>query len=248
MLQLFSPSRRLNVHPSLLPAYRGPAPIQRALMDGQTEVGVSVIEMMEKSKGIDAGEIWAMKQLTIPKLSYCVPLRAELAKLGGIELVSVLRAMMAGTAKSIPQATESHSPRAQLITAADAVIDFDKMSAMEIVARYRAISHQKPIYTYLPSGITLQIHEPEIFYPTDSSLSDLEHPGWTIYSRPMNALIVRCAGDTFLRVPKLKQQDRNLVDARGWWNGVRPEYRARANGNAGPVSLGIQQGSSRTPV
>ena len=63
LLELFSPGRRLNVHPSLLPMYRGAAPIQRTIMDGQQETGVCVIEMMEKKKGIDAGEIWGCRRM-----------------------------------------------------------------------------------------------------------------------------------------------------------------------------------------
>ena len=58
LLNLFLPTRRLNVHPSLLPAYRGAAPIQHALIDGQRETGVCVIEMTERKKGIDSGAIW----------------------------------------------------------------------------------------------------------------------------------------------------------------------------------------------
>ena len=65
---MFAPARCLNVHPSLLPAYRGPAPIQHALLDGQSETGVCVIEMMERKKGIDAGEIWGMRRLVSSRL------------------------------------------------------------------------------------------------------------------------------------------------------------------------------------
>lgn len=71
LLELFLPGRRLNVHPSLLPMYRGPAPIQRALLDGQKETGVCVIEMMEKKKGIDAGEIWGRRHMVRPSLLVC---------------------------------------------------------------------------------------------------------------------------------------------------------------------------------
>jgi methionyl-tRNA formyltransferase len=63
MLSQFRKSQRLNVHPSLLPAYRGPAPIQHALMRGEKEVGVCVIGMLPVKKkgtsgGIDAGDVW----------------------------------------------------------------------------------------------------------------------------------------------------------------------------------------------
>ena len=58
-LELFSPGRRLNVHPSLLPHYRGPAPIQHALLNGEKETGVCVIEMLKMKDGaVDSGDIW----------------------------------------------------------------------------------------------------------------------------------------------------------------------------------------------
>ena len=49
--------------------YRGPAPIQHALLDGQKETGVCVIEMMEKKKGIDAGEIWGRRHMV--SVAFC---------------------------------------------------------------------------------------------------------------------------------------------------------------------------------
>ena len=57
-LHLFSPSRRLNVHPSL---YRGSAPIQHTITDCQEETGVAISEMREKRYGADVGDIWAQK-------------------------------------------------------------------------------------------------------------------------------------------------------------------------------------------
>ena len=70
MLDNFKPSRRLNVHPSLLPAYRGAAPIQHTILNDEKETGVCVIEMMERKKGIDAGNIWGMARVVGP-----IPLR-----------------------------------------------------------------------------------------------------------------------------------------------------------------------------
>ena len=62
-LELFSPGRRLNVHPSLLPHYRGPAPIQHALLNGEKETGVCVIEMLKMKAGpVDSGDIWGSEK------------------------------------------------------------------------------------------------------------------------------------------------------------------------------------------
>ena len=117
ILELFPPNQRLNVHPSILPAYRGAAPIQHAIMNGERKTGVCVIQMLEKAKGIDAGRIWASQhtvsfsfsmKLRLIYLCYCYlgkpipederfgPLRDGLARQGGRLLVSVLRDMLAG--------------------------------------------------------------------------------------------------------------------------------------------------------
>jgi len=69
ILELFPPNQRLNVHPSILPAYRGAAPIQRAIMNGERMTGVCIIQMLAKEKGIDAGRIWA-KEYTVSVIAY----------------------------------------------------------------------------------------------------------------------------------------------------------------------------------
>ena len=85
---MFAPSRRLNVHPSLLPAYRGPAPIQRTIMDGQKETGVCIIEMTEAKKGIDSGEIWGAWRTMVRAAWYslCWCARADLSGLWDVGL------------------------------------------------------------------------------------------------------------------------------------------------------------------
>lgn len=55
--------RRLNVHPSLLPAYRGPAPIQHAILNDEKVSGVCILEMLKKKEGIDAGSVWGSTKM-----------------------------------------------------------------------------------------------------------------------------------------------------------------------------------------
>ena len=73
LLHLFPVTRRLNVHPSLIPLYRGPAPIQHAIADGREETGVSVLEMKEKKYGADGGEVWASKTV----VSYLITMKRK---------------------------------------------------------------------------------------------------------------------------------------------------------------------------
>ena len=68
ILHLFPVSRRLNVHPSLVPKYRGPAPIQHAIAEGAEETGVCILEMKEKKLGADIGEVWARKVLVSQRI------------------------------------------------------------------------------------------------------------------------------------------------------------------------------------
>lgn len=69
-LERFSPGRRLNVHPSLLPHYRGPAPIQHVLLNGEKESGVCVIEMLKIKAGpVDSGDIWGCDKTVRAKSS-----------------------------------------------------------------------------------------------------------------------------------------------------------------------------------
>ncbi|KAL6301972.1 Formyltransferase [Sparassis latifolia] len=223
LLYQFLPSRRLNVHPSLLPAYRGAAPIQHALIEGRKETGVCVIQMTEFKKGIDSGDIWGSKRLPIPDNIAFPELRDRLALEGGKLLVSVLRDMMAGKANSIPQPFDPAAPRAPLIKAEDTVINFKTMPAEDIVRCYRGISHQKPIMAYLKTNRTLQLHSPTSLAEWPSRLRGyLPEPGTATFHPPSKNLLIRCASDTLLSVPQVKQQDRSLISAKEWWNGVRP--------------------------
>ncbi|KAI0367676.1 Formyltransferase [Pilatotrama ljubarskyi] len=235
LLDLFLPERRLNVHPSLLPYYRGAAPIQHALIDGQRETGVCVIEMTERKKGIDSGAIWNSRKLTIPEGASFPTLRDSLADVGGQLLVSTLRDMLAGKDTRLPQPDDPSAPRAPLITMQDSCVDFRKMTAEDITRRHRAISHQKPLTTFLKSQSTLQLHEPSVLTDVPASIKGvLPAEGAAIFHPRSSTLIVRCAGNTYLSVPMVRQQDRHLLKAKEWWNGVKPEMRL-VEGPEGPV-------------
>ncbi|KAK7047279.1 Methionyl-tRNA formyltransferase [Paramarasmius palmivorus] len=91
---MFHPDRRLNVHPSLLPQYRGAAPIQHTILNGDKETGVCIIDMLKRSEGIDAGPIWAMDRMDVPEGSTFPSLMSSLAASGGQLLVTVLRDML----------------------------------------------------------------------------------------------------------------------------------------------------------
>ncbi|KAG5336919.1 hypothetical protein C0989_011517 [Termitomyces sp. Mn162] len=219
MLDNFAPNRRLNIHPSLLPAYRGPAPIQHAILNAEKETGVSVIEMLKWKEGIDAGDIWGASRVPLHEHAMFPDVRDTLAYVGGRLLVSVLRRMRAGTATSQPQPLLKRAPHAPVITAIDSCVNFSTMSAESIVRRHRAISHQRPIITCLSTNKIVQLHAPYVLNTPSESLSNV--PGHATFQNFTRALDIRCSDGSVLRVPLLKQQDKALMEAKDWWNGTK---------------------------
>ncbi|KAG6902154.1 hypothetical protein C0995_003628 [Termitomyces sp. Mi166 len=219
MLDNFLPNRRLNVHPSLLPAYRGPAPIQHAILNDEKETGVSVIEMTKWKDGIDAGGIWGTARVPLYENVMFPELRDTLGYVGGRLLVSVLRDMLRGKMTPEPQAPLESAPHAPLITALDSCVNFSTMSAEAVVRRHRAISHQRSIVTCLPTFKTVQLHAPRILDTPPRYLSDI--PGTATFDKSTRSLVIRCSDGSVLSVPLIRQQDKTLMEAKDWWNGAK---------------------------
>ncbi|KAF9528608.1 formyl transferase [Crepidotus variabilis] len=240
-LGLFQPGRRLNVHPSLLPKYRGPAPIQHAILNNDKETGVCVIEMTKKSDGIDAGELWGMEHISMPTFPEFSVLREELANRGGRLLVSTLRSMISGNAASTSQVTSGDCVPAPLIKSNHALLDFSKMNANEIHCLWRAVSHQKPLTTSyrLPSSFqaskisttdatserrwhSVQFTQLELVPnpPGRTQLPLHNSPGSYAFSKPTHSLYVRCSDESIIAIKRLKPAGGKEMDAQAFWNGV----------------------------
>ncbi|KAF9559460.1 Formyltransferase [Agrocybe pediades] len=220
MLNSFQPSRRLNVHPSLLPAYRGPAPIQHTILNNEKETGVCVIEMLKKSEGIDAGSLWACEKMPVPGNATFSSLRDDLATAGGKLLVSVLRDALSGKAVAQAQSSADKVPAAPLITAEDAAVNFNTMTASDIFRRFRAISHQKPLTTCSPDGKPLHLRELTVLDPSLPSAAALpQEPGSVTLTNKV--LTIRCADSTVLGVSVVKPEGKSDRNAHEFWNGLR---------------------------
>ncbi|KAH9036201.1 formyl transferase, partial [Lactarius pseudohatsudake] len=205
--------------------YRGPAPIQRAILNGERDTAVCVIEMKRRG-GIDAGDILGR---TIPSGTAFGPLRDTLAQEGGELLVSVLRSMLSGTETRAPQSPLAPTtPHAPFITPADSQPDFAQETAEHVVRRHLALAHHKPLTTFLPSAMrTVQIHDPAVFPPGAGDLQTMvgSLPGSAKYHRALRSVLVRCAQGTVLRVPMLKSEFRSLMPASSWWDGVQQHWK-----------------------
>lgn len=124
-----------NVHASLLPRWRGAAPIQRSLMAGDSVTGVQVMRM---SLGLDEGAILATETVRIGPLDTAGTLHDRLAEAGARLLPPTLAAIAAGTAVEVPQAAEGVT-YAKKIRPAEARIDWTR-SATELDLHIRGLS------------------------------------------------------------------------------------------------------------
>ena len=124
----------LNIHGSLLPAYRGAAPIQWAVLDGRATTGVSIMQLDE---GMDTGPVYATREVAIGLDETAGELFARLAPLGAAALLEVLDGLVAGTAVARPQPAEGAS-HARMLTKADGAVAFDRPAAA-VAAHVRGV-------------------------------------------------------------------------------------------------------------
>lgn len=115
----------LNVHGSLLPRWRGAAPIHRAVEAGDGVTGVAIMQM---ERGLDTGAVWSMEAIAIGETETSGELHDRLATLGADLLVRTLPDVLGRTRAPIPQAT-SRATYAHKLTAADRCVDFASSGA-----------------------------------------------------------------------------------------------------------------------
>jgi len=133
----------VNVHASLLPRYRGPAPIQWAIINGESETGVTTMLM---DAGLDTGEILLTSKTAIDPADTAGSLHDRLALMGGDLLKQTIAAMKAGTLRPIPQkhAEASHAP---LLKKSDGRIDWSE-PAVVIERKIRGLNPWPLAHTY----------------------------------------------------------------------------------------------------
>jgi methionyl-tRNA formyltransferase len=126
----------INLHASLLPAYRGAAPINWAIVDGNAKTGVSVIALASR---MDAGLVYATRETEIGSEELAGELHDRLSLLGVDPVLETLAAHANGTARGTPQ-DESRATKARKLRRADGTVDPRAASADEIRCRVHGLS------------------------------------------------------------------------------------------------------------
>jgi methionyl-tRNA formyltransferase len=134
----------LNIHPSLLPKYRGAAPIQWAIANGETGTGVTIMKM---DAGLDTGGILTQRRTPIRPVDDSATLHDRLARLGAELLAQTIPDYVAGKIQPTPQPAEgaSHAPK---IKKEDGRIDWNQ-PARTILNRLRAFTPWPGAFTFL---------------------------------------------------------------------------------------------------
>ncbi|MBI4597012.1 MAG: methionyl-tRNA formyltransferase [Candidatus Omnitrophica bacterium] len=125
----------LGVHPSLLPAYRGAAPVARAILQGETTTGVTIFRLTER---LDAGAIIRQRSVPIEREEPADRLTERLAHVGAAELVQAIGELAKGQASETPQ-SDAEATFAPKLTKADGWIDWAQPAHL-IVRRIRAVN------------------------------------------------------------------------------------------------------------
>lgn len=118
------PKGIINIHPSLLPRYRGPIPIEQAILDGAAATGVSIMAL---SAAMDAGPVFAQREVPLTGRESKAELAAKLGGIGAELLLEVLPAVLEGTASPKPQNNEE-ATYCSLLTPQSGLIDWQKPS------------------------------------------------------------------------------------------------------------------------
>lgn len=204
----------LNVHPSLLPKYRGSSPIQYAILNGDKETGVTIMLLNDE---MDKGDILSQQKCLIDNQNY-QELSLKLSDIGGDLLIKTIPNWISGKIKAIKQ-KESEAVYTKIIDKYDGKIDW-KQSADYIVRQIKAFNPWPGSYTFFDSPKTgketlFKIHEADILEQTKNG--PFGPPG-KIYMAPNNNLAIQ-TGKDFLLVKKIQLEGKNPVTTKDYLSG-----------------------------
>jgi len=172
----------INLHPSLLPRWRGAAPIERAIMSGDTETGVCVMQM---DSGVDTGPLLAIKRLHLDDTMTGDCLRTALASLGINALCHAIKHI--DTLEAAPQESDG-ALYAEKLTDKDQVINWSRSS--RIVARQiHALNSAAPAISCMPTGDdALRVR----FLKAEYTLGEAVAPPGTVLEAPAGQIEIAC--------------------------------------------------------
>jgi methionyl-tRNA formyltransferase len=198
----------INLHASLLPKYRGAAPIQWAIANGETKTGLTTMRI---DAGMDTGGIVLQREVEIGPAEIAQELSPRLGQLGAPLMAETLLGLASGKLQPVPQ-DNSKATLAPMLKREDGKIDWSR-TAKEIFNRMRGFTPWPGIYTTF-RGQHCQIVGLPKFGERDAS-----PPGTLLWKRP--ELLVACGEGTLFGVTSVRIEGRKMVSAQEFVNGAR---------------------------
>lgn len=198
----------LNIHASLLPKYRGAAPIQQAVINGDKEAGVTIMKM---GTGLDTGDMISRASVLLAEDETGGSLFDRLSELGAELLIETLPSVFDRTAVYEPQPEESPTPYAGMITKQMGLLDFQK-DAETLECLIRGLNPWPSAYTYL-NGKTLKIWKAAV----EKSGSEPKEPG-TVIKADKDGVHVACGKD-ILVLQEVQLEGKKRMDAAAFLRG-----------------------------
>lgn len=198
----------LNIHGSLLPKYRGASPIQSALMNGEKETGVTIIQM---DQGMDTGDIIAIEKINIESDETSNMLHDRLAKVGAELLSKALPIYIQGKITKTPQ-NHTNATYTKIFTKEDGLIDWSK-HAQIIYDKFRACTPWPGVFTFL-DGKRFKIIEMKI---EENKIKNAEHG--TIFFKDSQKILVSCGEATLLELLNVQIEGKKAMTSNSFING-----------------------------
>ena len=188
-----APRGCLNIHASLLPRWRGAAPIHRAIEAGDEETGITIMQM---EQGLDTGPMLDVTSMTIEPDDTTASLHDRLAASGGAMIVATLHRLAAGTLHATPQ-PEVGVTYASKISKLEAALDFSR-SAESLSKKVRAFN-PAPGTSLTIDGVTYKVWQADCIAATTAGA-----PGEVLAADDVYGLVIAC-GDGALRLRELQK-------------------------------------------
>lgn len=196
----------INLHFSLLPAWRGAAPVQRALIAGDTVLGASVFQLVP---ALDAGDVFATAEVDVPSDATADRALELLAAAGAPLTASVVASIAAGTATAIPQ--EGEATVAPKLAFDDGRLDF-ALPVEQVFARFRGVTPEPGAHT------TLDGARVKILSAAPAVDADPLAPGALVGAR--SGILIGTATSP-LEVTRVQPAGKAAMNAADWWRGLR---------------------------
>ncbi len=203
--------KTVNLHPSILPKYRGPAPIQAALLNDDKTTGTTLMLIDEK---MDHGDIISKSQITISKSDNYITLSKKLAELSAELLINSLPDYISGRIKPQPQDHERAS-YTKIIRKEDGLVTSDK-TAEQIYNMWRAYVVWPQVYGELTANakiLNVKLLDIELNDLAEDKRRPLE-----LFTKNKQ-LYLACAKKTSLKVNRLQIQGKQPIDGKNFING-----------------------------